>query len=64
MDINIYANPNYYFRYDSAEARALLEEARRTGSEEARREVYRRLQEHIARDAVNVWVYAPALLRP
>ncbi|MFS8666200.1 MAG: ABC transporter substrate-binding protein, partial [Limnochordales bacterium] len=58
MDINIYANPNYYFRYDSAEARALLEEARRTGSEEARREVYRRLQEHIARDAVNVWVYA------
>lgn len=58
MDINIYANPNYYFRYDSPEARALLAEARSTGSEEGRRDVYRRLQEHIARDAVNVWVYA------
>jgi len=58
MDISIYANPNYYFRYNSPEAQALLAEARSTGSEEGRREVYRRLQEHIAQDAVNVWVYA------
>lgn len=58
LDIDNYGNPNYYFRYDSPEAQALLEEARRTGSEEMRRELYQRLQQVLARDAVNVWLYA------
>ncbi|HEY8416497.1 MAG TPA: ABC transporter substrate-binding protein [Limnochordales bacterium] len=58
MDISNYGRPDYYYRYDSAEARELLAAARRTGDEEQRREIYARLQEHIARDAVNVWLYA------
>src|SRR5690606_8675912 len=54
MDISIYGRPDYYYHYDSAEARELLAAARRTGDEVQRKEIYGRLQERIARDAVNV----------
>ncbi|MBO8142129.1 MAG: ABC transporter substrate-binding protein [Firmicutes bacterium] len=58
MDIGIYGNPDYYFRYDSAAVRELLAEAKRVGDEERRREVYAQIQRQLAEDAVNVWLYA------
>lgn len=58
MDIGIYGNPDYYFRYDGPEVRALLEEVRRTGDEERRAALYGDIQRKLADDAANVWLYA------
>ncbi|MFO7265810.1 MAG: ABC transporter substrate-binding protein [Limnochordales bacterium] len=58
MDISIYGNPNYYFRYDSPVVRELLAAARQTSDEGERAQIYRRLQEKLAEDAVNAWLYA------
>lgn len=58
MDIGIYANPNYYFRYDSPTVRGLLDAARQAGDEEQRKQIYGDVQAEIAADAVNVWLYA------
>lgn len=52
FDISIYGNPNYYFRYDNPEVRELLAEARATGDEDRRQELYARIQEVLADDAV------------
>lgn len=58
MDIGIYANPSYYFRYDSPVVRELLQAARQTGDEHERADLYRRVQAQLAEDAVNAWLYA------
>lgn len=58
MDIGIYANPNYYFRYDGEKVRDLLAAARQAGDEEQRAEIYRQVQAQLADDAVNAWLYA------
>ena len=58
MDIGVYGNPNYYFRYDSPRVRALLEAARRAGDEAERAALYADVQRQLALDAVNVWLYA------
>lgn len=58
MDIGIYANPNYYFRYDSPVVQELVQAARRTSNETERADIYRRLQAQLAEDAVNAWLYA------
>jgi len=58
MDISIYANPGYYFRYDNPRVRELLDAARQAGDEARRAELYAELQAQLAEDAVNVWLYA------
>jgi len=58
MDIGIYGNPNYYFRYDSEAVRALLDQATTTFDEEARAQIYGQIQRQIADDAVNVFLFA------
>ena len=58
MDIGIYANPGYYFRYDGARVRELVEAARRSGDEDERAHIYRQIQAQLAEDAVNAWLYA------
>lgn len=58
MDIGIYGNPNYYFRYDNEAVQRWLEQARRIGDEEDRAALYARVQQQLVDDAVNVWLYA------
>lgn len=58
MDIGVYGNPNYYFRYDGEEVRELLTSTRLVGDEDERRVLYGQIQRKLAEDAVNVWLYA------
>lgn len=61
-DIGIYANPNYYFQYDSQEFRDAYANALKAATEEEKAKWFGRCQEIIAEDAVNGFLFlAPAL---
>jgi peptide/nickel transport system substrate-binding protein len=62
FDIGIYANPQYYFRYDNPEFRSLLEKGEATLDETERARVYADLQRILARDAVSTWLYSSPYL--
>ena len=57
MDIGIYGRPDYYFGYDSAEFQALMAEITATADPEARADLYRQAQRHIAEDYVNAYLF-------
>ena len=57
MDIDIYARPDYYFGYDSAEFRDLIAEWRRELDPEARSALMADAQRHIAEDQVNAFLF-------
>lgn len=52
MDIEIYARPDYYFQYDSAELQAIIAELDATTDPEARTDLLHRAQRHISEDYV------------
>src|SRR5262245_531305 len=56
-DIGNYANPKYYFRYDSADFQKLFQESETTVDDKARRELYVRIQKKLVEDAPVVWLY-------
>ena len=56
-DIANYANPKYYFRYDSAEFQKLFQESEVTVDDKARRELYVKMQKKLVEDAPVVWLY-------
>ena len=56
-DIAIYANPNYYFQYDSPKFRAIMDKVNATPAGPARRELLGAAQRQLADDAVNVFLY-------
>jgi peptide/nickel transport system substrate-binding protein len=56
-DIANYANPKYYFRYDSAEFQKLFQESEVTIDDKARRELYVKMQKKLVEDAPVVWLY-------
>jgi peptide/nickel transport system substrate-binding protein len=56
-DIANYANPKYYFRYDSAEFQRLFKESEVTVDDKARRELYVKMQKKLVEDAPVVWLY-------
>jgi len=56
-DINNYAKPTYYFRYDSAEFQRLFKESEVTVDDKARRELYVKMQKRLVEDAPVVWLY-------
>src|SRR5437764_2690300 len=56
-DINNYAKPTYYFRYDSAEFQKLFQESEITVDDKARRELYVKMQKKLVEDAPVVWLY-------
>ena len=56
-DIANYANPKYYFRYDSADFQKLFKESEVTVDDTARRELYVKMQRKLAEDAPVVWLY-------
>jgi len=61
-DIGIYANPDYYFQYDSQEFRDAYANALKAPNEEEKAKWFGRCQEIIAEDAVNGYLFsAPSL---
>lgn len=55
-DINVYANPDYYFQYDSEEFRDTYDTYLRTADPDEACGLMEELQRIIAEDAVNVWI--------
>jgi ABC-type transport system substrate-binding protein len=62
-DIANYANRNYYRHYNSSRVPDLLKQADAETDEAKRRELYRKVQQQLADDAANLWVYAPNQLQ-
>lgn len=61
-DIGIYANPNYYFQYDSKEFQQAYQQALKAPDEAQKAQWFGRCQEIIADDAVNGFLFsAPSL---
>jgi peptide/nickel transport system substrate-binding protein len=56
-DINNYANPKYYFRYDSPAFQALFKQSEVTLDDRARRDLYAQMQRKLVDDAPVVWLY-------
>lgn len=56
-DIAIYANPNYYFQYDSPEFRTIMEKVNSSPDGPQRLKELAAAQRKLAEDAVNVFLY-------
>ena len=61
-DINIYARPDYYFQYDSAEFQALMNELTLTADPAKRTDLLHQAQRMIADDYVNGYLFQLAKL--
>jgi peptide/nickel transport system substrate-binding protein len=57
FDINIYANPKYYFHYDSPRFQETLKKAEMEPAPKAQRELYVACQKILAEDAVNGFLF-------
>ena len=60
-DIGVYGNPEYYYHYDNPEVQKLLADIETTSDEAEQMTLYRSVARTIAEDAVNVWVFQPAV---
>jgi peptide/nickel transport system substrate-binding protein len=56
-DAGNYANPKYYYRYDSARFQEVYAASERTLDEKKRRDLYAQLQKIMADEAPVVWLY-------
>jgi peptide/nickel transport system substrate-binding protein len=56
-DTNLYANPKYYWRYDSPKVQDLLKRADAAPSEQESNQLYGEALRQINADAVNDWLY-------
>ena len=61
-DINVYANPDYYYHYDNPHIGELLAEAELATSQEESDAKFQEIATIIANDAVNVWVFSSPYL--
>jgi peptide/nickel transport system substrate-binding protein len=57
FDINIYANPKYYFRYDNPKFQETLKKAEMEPDSKVRKELYIACQKIITEDAVNGFLF-------
>ena len=57
FDIGIYANPQYYFRYENPKLQELMTAADASLDDSQRKSLYEQVQRIIADDAVNVFLY-------
>jgi peptide/nickel transport system substrate-binding protein len=55
-----YADPNYYFGYDSAKFRGLVATLAATSDQKEKVKLWRDIQRQLAEDAVNVFIWNPA----
>jgi len=58
LDYHIYADPNYYFGYDSPVFRDLVKRHAATQNARERQLLFVDMQRQLALDAVNAWIYA------
>jgi peptide/nickel transport system substrate-binding protein len=56
-DIANYANPKYYYRYDSSAFQELFRRSEATVDDKARRDLYAQMQRRLVEDAPVVWLY-------
>jgi peptide/nickel transport system substrate-binding protein len=56
-DLGNYANPKYYFRYDSKKFQDLYQKSEVTLDDKARRDLYVQLQKLLVEEAPVVWLY-------
>jgi peptide/nickel transport system substrate-binding protein len=56
-DINNYANPKYYYRWDNAKFQELYKKSEITIDDKARRELYVQMQKLLVEEAPAVWLY-------
>ncbi len=61
-DINVYANPGYYYHYDNPRIGELLALAEAATDQETHNAYYQEIATIIANDAVNVWVMSSPFL--
>lgn len=61
LDYQIYADPDYYFGYDSAEFRSLVARHAASGNARERQLLFAQIQRKLAADAVNAWIFAPQI---
>lgn len=59
LDYQIYADPGYYFGYDSAAFRDLASRHSASTHPRERQMLFADMQRHLAADAVNAWIFAP-----
>ena len=59
LDYRIYADPGYYFGYDSPAFRDLVQRHGAADNARERQLLWSELQRQLARDAVNAWIFAP-----
>ena len=57
MDIGIYANPDYYFQYDSPEFQAIMTDLKLASNPVERSRLLRDAQQRIADDFVNGYLF-------
>ena len=62
MDIGIYADPDYYFGYDSPEMQGIMERLAGTVDEAERTAILQQAQRRIAEDFVNAYLFQLASL--
>ncbi|HZF79204.1 MAG TPA: ABC transporter substrate-binding protein [Rubrivivax sp.] len=55
-----YADPNYYFGYDNAKFRGLVNQMASTSDQKEKARLWREIQRQLADDAVNVYIWNPA----
>jgi len=58
-DIGNYSNPKYYWHYDNAQVAGWLKEADAQPDAAKRKDLYTKIQQQLADDAANLWIYAP-----
>lgn len=57
MDYDVYANPKYYYGYDSDSYRDMMQRLSVATTESERTAILHNAQRHLSHDAVNVWLY-------
>jgi len=58
-DIGNYGNPKYYWHYTNAEVADWLKQADAQPDAAKRKDLYTKIQQQLADDAANLWIYAP-----
>lgn len=61
LDYHIYTRPDYYFGYDSAEFRELVQRHDISANPREQRMLFNQIQRHLAEDAVNAWLFTPQI---
>ena len=61
LDYQIYTDPGYYFGYESAEFRDLVNRHGASTNARERQMLFAQIQRKLASDAVNAWIFAPQI---